>query len=583
MFRLRTDKTERKVTKDKKTGAVRSFFGAEFVNNPSISSVSAPPVDKIDEKKTPIGIKAVEIADRFLRVNAPKFKLKGLKLKKLLPEEGKFCESVTYEQKIAGVPIYGGRIVIGLRKQDGAVISTINNLDYEVPSTLKTKTRKTAAQIKEVILRHNFGFVKLGEPKLYIYRHYLPTVFAPAYFQTVRKEMVATTTSKIGKVYLAWQIFMDTREPNGSWEVLIDDATNEIITVKDRQFYDTPKGKVFWPDPIRSKKDNNLNWKTDSKTLNSQRKEVKIENLDNPVNQKYSLSGCWVKNVDAEDPKFKPPTTKKNFVYGAKTRKFRNVMAYYYLDKLVSDLTSLGVPSFNEAVKKAGPISADPQGCWGQDNSYFKFDLNGMPYLSFGEDVLPGSNTPTSVPDATDAAIIVHEYGHAIHYFLLGHHDNSPFEEGFNDFLAACWLDRYNDNQYRREEVMLWDQSDSVEKNPNRRVNLFSNQNCDFTFSNKRFEDQCLSGNDYYLLGDLHASALWDIFLSFGGSSADSKVRKDAADKIITLYFDTLIQVKANTPLKNLVDCLSQLHSDRGGQKNIIQNPYDQRGSWNSV
>jgi hypothetical protein len=203
----------------------------------------------------------------------------------------------------------------------------------------------------------------------------------------------------------------------------------------------------------------------------------------------------------------------------------------------------------------------------GADNSHFKPDAND-PYIAFGEDTLF-----EGVPDATDPAVIVHEYGHAVHEYLLGERDDSAYEEGFCDFLSACWLDRYNTTQYKREEVMLWESADSIRQPPFPRS---MKMNCNFN-------DQCfgdLTGYNAYKAGDIHGSALWAIYENLGGNDASASVRNKAADIIISSYLDALVTVQDNKPLKSLVNGLIQAYKNLGGNEADIKGPYDALGPW---
>ena len=252
---------------------------------------------------------------------------------------------------------------------------------------------------------------------------------------------------------------LDTEEPPGNWELLLDATDGQLVAVKDRRVYATRKGYVFWPDPITSAQDDTLRWSTAVATLDAERVEVDLENLHAAMSGTYHLEGLWVTSAELESPTFAPPTSAGHFRYGSKDREVLTVMAYYYLDNLIRYLRAFGVTTYNTAV--AGPIDVDAQGFSGSDNSHFVVTSSGDIYVAFGEG---------GVPDACDPGVIVHEYGHALHHLILGDHTNSSYEEGFNGFLAACWLDRFNEHQFQREEVFPWDNNPGIHWDPTRRV-----------------------------------------------------------------------------------------------------------------
>src|SRR5262249_13312463 len=160
-------------------------------------------------------------------------------------------------------------------------------------------------------------------------------------------------------------------------------------------------------------------------TLDALRIAVKLERLDPADTQGLlHLDGAWAHMEDFVDPEFPPPTSRKgSFVFSAKNRKFLDVMAYYHIDRLQQSVpTDLGVSGAAEY-----SIKVDPQGEGGIDLSQ-----GTGAGIAFGEG---------GVPDATDAMVIVHEYGHALEDSLNPNSNLDDYDcgeaEGFSDFLAA--------------------------------------------------------------------------------------------------------------------------------------------------
>ena len=548
MHNLKPTKDSR-TSYDEKTGAVRSIFGVELV-----------------EPSAKRGLTAEKTSDDFLEANKDIFKLEGITIEKTDVREGSAIQSVRYEQRHQGVPVYGAQLVVGLRKRDTRITSAVNKVDYAIPDTLgpDVASRSSNDAIAAVHERFDdrFGTIEIGTPTLYIYRHILPeTVQLPYDAPPIRTEMLGMGTGVAGQVYLAWQVLMDTHAPDGDWELLVDATNGDLVTVNDRRRYATRKGYVFWPDPISSAQNDTLTWSTSESTLNNERVEVDLENLDSPVGGKYKLNGSWVKNVDKESPTLAPPETTGHFKYGAKADFFLNVMAYYYLDRMVTYLRSFGVTAYNNAV--TGPIEVDPQAESGADNSHFHENIGGVPYITHGKG---------GVPDASDPGVIVHEYGHALHHYLLTSTvANSSYEEGFNDFLAACWLDRFNVHQFQREEVFPWDNNPGIHWDPTRRVDR-----------SERFDDAGFAGYGFYFKGSVFATALWDFYLNIGGNSSNENVRKAAADAVIHTYLEMLVAVRDNDPAEDLANGLITADDAMAGglHRKVLWDAFRRRGLW---
>ena len=552
MSHLRPTKDNR-TTYDEKTGAVRSFFGTELVT----------PIS--DAKR---GFSSMAKADDFITVNSDLFKLKNITLDRAEEREGAASSSLRYVQSHHGIPVYHASLVIGQRKDDGSVSSVMNSVDYDLPKALGPDQVKLSAEQVLANLHERFDsqfeHITLADPVLYIYRHKAPSEPDPhRSHRPIRDTMLALATGKANTVYLAWQVLMDTREPSGEWKLMLDAVDGTLIAVEDRRLDATRKGLVFWPDPVRSKKDDSLSWSTAEATLNNECVEVEIQNLDAPVNNKYKLNGTWIESIDYQSPTFTPPETTTDFKFGSKTDGFLSVMAYYYLDRLITDLRGLGCTQFNSATTK---VKVDAQG-YTIDNSSSTQDSNGNLIILLGKG---------GVPDAADPAVVVHEYGHSI-YRLMGISSSSPYsyEQGWCDLLAACWLDRFNDHLYQREEVFAWDNCPAVHWDATRRLDR-----------TERFNDPGFSSYGHDLKGSIFATALWDWYLNIGGNSENSGVRKWAADEVIRTYLDMLVVLDSHEDqkedYKKLGNALMAADVNRTGglYKKVIWDAFRRRGAW---
>jgi hypothetical protein len=517
MARLKPTQDSR-TTYDSQNGAVRSFFGADLVEDPPTGAAEMATRE------------ASEKASDFLAVNKDLFKLQDVTIMPADRRQGGASESLRYRQEHDSVPVYGAELVVGMEK-GGKVASAVNKLDYDIPADLtRDRVRLTAAEAVAQA-RKELGAlaqaVVTGPAKLYVYRHRsAPLIAAPKPEPAERTKIAGLGTGKVGQAYLAWLVPTDTRQPLGNWDVLIDALTGEVVTVRDRRHYAAVKGMVFRPDPISTSKNASLSSATPEAVLNPFRVEVDLENLDPPVGDTFRLDGKWAASRELETPTVPPPTTTTDFKYGAKDRKFLSVMAYYWVDRVVTYLRGFGVPAYNNAVELTR-INLDAQGLNMADNSHFTTDAQGHPYLAFGEG---------GVPDASDAHVIVHEYGHALHFYLGTDQNAEGSEEAYGDFLAGSWLDRFNTGQFQRESVFPWDNNASP-----------ADHYTDDRFFNTRrkFSDADYNGLEIHVKGSVLAATLWDLFLSLGGGTA-------AADTINRLYVEMLVSTAANAAVADL-------------------------------
>ena len=228
--------------------------------------------------------------------------------------------------------------------------------------------------------------------------------------------------------------------------MLIDATTGRLIEVRDLVAYARGKGSVFDPNPIVSSGDLTLSSKTPAATLNAHRLRVELERLDPaPADGRLRLDGAWVHMEDFVKPKLVEPTSPTgHFVFSAKSRSFLDVMAYFHIDRFQQYVqTDLGLPDMGSS-----SVRADPQGETGADGS-----TGGANGLSFGEG---------GVDDASDAMIVLHEYGHFLQDAAKSGSANGNFSsgvsEGFCDFLAAVYYDDKHANPAAtRGHMSSWD------------------------------------------------------------------------------------------------------------------------------
>jgi hypothetical protein len=182
-------------------------------------------------------------------------------------------------------------------------------------------------------------------------------------------------------------------------------------------------GQVFLPNPVAYLGDQSL---TDEKDANYPAlapayKIVSLTNLDGTG----FLSGDWA-NVRSEtgDPAYSSSNT---FIYTRDDDRFEQVMAYYWVTTAQNYIQSLGFGTRYRPVNMRSQSIRINQ--WGADNS---FATDKKDELRFGKG---------GVDDAEDAEVILHEYGHAIHFSqsptVYSSVESGAIGEGFGDYWAV--------------------------------------------------------------------------------------------------------------------------------------------------
>jgi hypothetical protein len=185
---------------------------------------------------------------------------------------------------------------------------------------------------------------------------------------------------------------------------------------------DTGSGRVFLPNPVADLGDQSLTDRKDADyaALQPAYHLVTLTNLDGSG----FLRGDWADIVgETGDPAYSATNT---FHYGRSDDRFEQVMAYYWITEAQEYIQSLGFGSLLR------PVNMEPQRLrinqWGVDNSFA---------TTHKDEIRLGKG---GVDDAEDAEVILHEYGHAIHFsqdFSFASSQAGAISEGFGDYWAV--------------------------------------------------------------------------------------------------------------------------------------------------
>ena len=287
----------------------------------------------------------------------------------------------------------------------------------------------------------------------------------------------------------------------------------------------TGTGSVFVPNPVQSQGNESLADQKDADAAvpAAAYHDVTLTNLDGSGN----LSGDYATVVsETGNPAFSPTNT---FRYTRHQDEFEQVMAYYWVTEAQTYIHSLG---FGESRR---PIDDQPQAVrinqFGQDNS-FATD-HPKDELRFGKG---------GVDDAEDAEVILHEYGHAIHFaqnFVFGSEQAGAISEGFGDYWAVTVADVVSRSLGVPEREPLpcvadWDSTSYTSTVPHclRRVDTNLHYPAD------------LNGEVHHD-GQIWSRALWDIRQALGNVKADTIILQGSFDFPGTTMPDLAIRTVA--------------------------------------
>jgi hypothetical protein len=265
----------------------------------------------------------------------------------------------------------------------------------------------------------------------------------------------------------------------------------------------TGSARVFLPNPVADLQNESLTDQKDADypALQAAYHTVKLTNLDGSG----YLCGDWAcVYSETGNPAYSPTNT---FAFNRSDDEFEQTMAYYWITEAQKYIQSLGFGSVLRPINKQSQKVRLNQ--WGQDNSFAT--THPITELRFGKG---------GVDDAEDAEVILHEYGHAIHFsqnFDFGG-EGGAISEGFGDYWAVTVSDHISPTP-DEPCVADWDSTSYTSKVPHclRRVD-----------TNLHYPDD-LNGEVHHD-GQIWSRALWDIRGALGPTKADTIILQGSFD-----------------------------------------------------
>lgn len=421
----------------------------------------------------PAGLAGAELARAFLAERAAAFAL--------LPDQADLAlvrvqESLRgthyhFAQRLAGLPVAHGEVIVSIAKADGRVYQAYNNY-YPLRSRPALPAHLDADAAYEVA------------------------------WQALRAqgELLSSPTAHLewqaesGEPRLVWQLGLELDAPYGHWAVALDAVTGELLSVADSRIYRvadefttaspaerigalagptgdraaafarfaaraeadktpmggsraTGSGKVFDPDPRATLQNDGLQDTSPASAFTAAYFTRTLSDITFSGGL-YRVTGPWINIINWDPPATAPSTTTDgNWTATRGNNAFNDAMTYYMIDTNQRYMQSLGFTGATGIQELS--IGVDTDGLNGSDNSYY---IPGTNRIAYGHGC---------VDDSEDSDVMLHEYGHAIEHDIVsnwGGGDTGAIGEGFGDYWAGSYsYSTPNGPTYHPEWVFSWD------------------------------------------------------------------------------------------------------------------------------
>lgn len=413
-----------------------------------------------------------EAARKYLIENAARFGLsKDLR-------EVRFYKK---KNSLSGVHYHYKQVVLGVEMEAGEIIVSMDGERvYQVFNNIYPIAKNDVQNLEEQVRKSPISADEAYEIAWQDLRVHGPLMDDPK----IEKKVIYQE----GQFYLVYRVFLAVEKPFGYWRYYVAINNGEVVKKEDTRItrqLEKPvdvsayKGKV-WPRPrefkkfkekqalLSSRKELNraqgegLVFDPDPRT--TLRDDALVDNSPESAFEsayfrrslkdisfsggQYFLTGPWVTIDQFESPPTAPSrTTSGRWEARRGNNAFNDVMTYYHIDQNQRYMQSLGF--VDEKGIQYGSISVDSDGLNGADNSHFIPSTN---RIAFGHGC---------VDDNEDADVILHEYGHAIHFSINSNWrggDTGAMGEGFGDYWAGSYgLTTENGRTYNLNQIFSWD------------------------------------------------------------------------------------------------------------------------------
>lgn len=223
------------------------------------------------------------------------------------------------------------------------------------------------------------------------------------------------------------------------WRVLIEVESGVILYVE--PMFAHVNGFVFENDPITKTGNTALDSASNTATLNPQRDDITLENLDAPVGGTQFLSGTWAAVGQVEGDNIAPPTEAAgvDFDYDVRTNDFASTSGYFHVDRIFRTIADLGFNVTTYMANTNFPVPVDIR-CFNNINAHCVGDgMGGIGHVGYG--LMDTTDTTNPLGRACDPRVHLHEVlGHGILYEAVDS-ANMNFTHSAGDALSLIYFD----------------------------------------------------------------------------------------------------------------------------------------------
>lgn len=375
-------------------GSAIALYGSEFRARPASPSQMA--AQYLDSEYAKLGLSADDVDD-FATYH--------------LREDSVFSV-VRLRQSRQGLPVYGSDLAISVTPA-GKILFVANSSVRNLGAVDAAKADRTANQALTTA-RSYLGVATQDEHST---------------------KMVYVTAD--GTTRIVWRVEATPVAKLGSWELLVDAETGEVLRAKDVANYVDGTTTVHMPDPLSSARQtyNNAtgygdNNNADSPQLTAELRTANLRDITLTAGV-YSLVGpnaeCQEYSAPADGAC--PTQASPAFTFTRGSLFYDALSIYYHIDTYMRYVnTTLGVPA-RPSVYTSG-VRYDPHSLSGDDNADYVGGSSQR--LRFGQG---------GVDDSQDPDVIIHELGHGIHDWITGNQLSQVqgLSEGFGDYVGSAY------------------------------------------------------------------------------------------------------------------------------------------------
>ncbi|MCO4782225.1 MAG: M36 family metallopeptidase [Candidatus Cloacimonetes bacterium] len=384
---------------------------------------------------------------------------------------------VVFSQKYEGIEIYAQQVKIHMKQDQSVLLMNGNYINLDEVDVDNIVIIKSNEAIKIALLDLNSSHIE-NTPKakdIYIVkgdkivRGYKIEIFS----QRPLGSFVYLIEAKDGNIHAKFNHIL--HQPNYKFAKSNSENLEKKVEIVDESTNEKP---VI--DPLGDAK----GWvHSPSYGVNKKVKLVTLDKLD----QSNSLQGesCHIENKQGTKAK----SGNGEFFFKRDNPHYDEVMVYYHITHFYDYLKTLGVKLPKNKIKATVHFNDD-------DNSFYNPQQK---ELFFGDG---------GIPDAHDADIVLHEYGHSLVDALSGLQggwgsQGGAMHEGFGDYFAASFFGDPN--------IGEWDSS------------AYSEEGYLRTLKNAKIFPDDLE-QEVHADGELWGATLWDLWKKLGRKTTDTLV-----------------------------------------------------------